>query len=65
MPRLEVNLYRLFCKRKGYFTPDSIFSLGIQIVNVLEQIHAAGFVYNDLKLDNLMLEYGINTKMLC
>lgn len=29
----------------------------MHILNLFEQIHAAGFVYNDLKLDNLMTDY--------
>lgn len=39
-------------------------SLGIQLINILESIHQAGYVYNDLKLDNLMLDYGIDSKYL-
>lgn len=42
------------------FASDQICSLGIQLVNILEQIHAAGYVYNDLKLDNLMLDYDVS-----
>lgn len=34
---------------------SSCYQLGVHILNMLEQIHAAGYVYNDLKLDNLMV----------
>ena len=60
MPRLSVNLQDVFIKRKAHFTNLQIYSLGIQLLNILEQIHAAGFVYNDLKLDNLMLDHDVN-----
>ena len=26
-------------------------------MNILEQVHGAGYVFNDLKLDNLMLDF--------
>ena len=60
MPRYGTNLLNLFKKKEAKFTAESIYSLGIQLVNVLEKIHDAGYVYNDLKLDNLMLDYGKN-----
>lgn len=28
----------------------------MQLLNVLEQVHSAGFVFNDLKLDNILLD---------
>ena len=39
-----------------------MYSLGISLLNGLEKIHNAGYVYNDLKLDNLMLDQGVNIK---
>ena len=29
-------------------------------MNILEKVHSAGFVFNDLKLDNLMLDFDSN-----
>ena len=29
--------------------------IGIRVLHILETIHNAGFVYNDLKLDNLVV----------
>jgi len=55
MPRMHMNLQTFFDKRKE-FSDKSIYSLGIQLLNIFEQIHEAGFVYNDLKLDNLMID---------
>lgn len=65
LPRLGTNLNHLFNKRKGQFTKEQTCSLGIQLVNILEQVHAAGLVFNDLKLDNLLLDAGINLANLC
>lgn len=55
MPRFGMNLEDLFQRRKNQFTKQQIWSLGIQLLNMLERIHEAGYVYNDLKLDNLLL----------
>ena len=35
----------------------SSYQLGVHVLNMLEQIHSAGYVYNDLKLDNLMTNH--------
>lgn len=58
MPRLGQNLESFFenCKRK--MNKSSAYQLGVHIINIFEQIHSAGYVYNDLKLDNIMTEYG-------
>ena len=34
----------------------------IQIINILEQIHTAGYIFNDLKLDNFMMDFGFGEK---
>lgn len=60
MPRLGANLHDIFIKRQAQFTARQIYSLGIQLVNILEQIHAAGYVFNDLKLDNLMFDSNVD-----
>lgn len=35
---------------------ESILSLGIQLLNIYEQIHIAGYVYNNLKFENLAFD---------
>ena len=62
MPRLGMNLHDLFTKKNASFTEESIYSLGIQILNILEKVHLAGFIFNDLKLDNLLLDFGADSK---
>ena len=56
MPRYGNNLFKLFNKKNYLFTPNSIYSLGIQNLNILEQIQEAGFIFNDLKLDNILID---------
>ena len=41
-----------------------MYSFGIQLINILEKIHRAGFVYNDLKLDNLLLDADVDIQSL-
>ena len=40
-----------------YITNESIYSFGIQLLKILEQVHSAGFIYNVLKFDNLLLDF--------
>ena len=49
---------------KERFSKESTLSLGIQLLNILEQIHNAGYIYNDLKLDNLMVMHQFTTDFL-
>ena len=37
-----------------------VYDLGIQLLDIFEQIHSAGYVYNDLKLNNLMFNFGFD-----
>ena len=64
MPRYGLNLHELFALRKGRFSTESICSLGVQLLNILEQIHRAGHVFNDLKLDNLLLDFNSDVSIL-
>lgn len=64
MPRYGMTLHDLFESRKGLLSAASIYSLGIQMINILEQIHQAGFVFNDLKLDNLLFDMDADAKKL-
>ena len=60
MPLYGVNLHELFVKRRAKFSTESIYSLGLQVLDILELVHKAGLVFNDLKLDNLLLDYGVD-----
>ena len=57
MPRYGVNLDEYFVKIDQNFSRESILDLALRLLSILEDIHAAGYVYNDLKLDNIMVGF--------
>lgn len=57
MPRFGRNLETYFESQKRALHKSSIYHLGMACLDLLEQIHAAGYIYNDLKLDNLLVDY--------
>ena len=58
MPRYSHNLDTWFEKMKFTFTNETILHLAQRLLSVFEEIHSAGYVFNDLKLDNIMVGYG-------
>lgn len=58
MPRLGINLCHYFEHMNNIIPEVSVYSLGIKILTLLKCVHEAGFVFNDLKLDNLMVGYS-------
>jgi len=58
MPRYGKELDVLICENKQRVSPSSVYHLGVHLLNILEAVHEAGLVYNDLKLDNILLDYG-------
>ena len=49
------NLSHYFVKSQGIFSKKTIHQIGIRLVDIFKKIHETGFIYNDLKLDNLMI----------
>ena len=58
MPRYGQNLEKLL-KSAQYKVPlVSVYHMCHHLLNLLEVIHDADMVYNDLKFDNILLDYG-------
>ena len=57
MPRYGSNLENYFEKQGCQMTNDSILQFGVAMLRMLEGIHAAGFTYNDIKLDNVLVGF--------
>ncbi len=58
IPRLKVNLETYFFQRKQNISKISIYNLGIFLIETLKVIHQAGYIYNDIKLDNIMTGFA-------
>jgi serine/threonine protein kinase len=58
MPRYGYNLEYIAHKINFKLLKASIYDIGTAILTTLEAVHTAGYVYNDLKLDNLMVGYN-------
>lgn len=57
MPRYGRNIEQLFDKMDYKFSKNTIYKIGVAFLNSLQVTHKAGYVYNDLKPDNLMVGY--------
>lgn len=55
MPKYGKNLEYLFEKFNQSFSQKTILLLGISILEIFEKVHSAGYTYNDLKLDNILV----------
>jgi serine/threonine protein kinase len=58
MPRYGKTLESLLQVSNFQISKESLYRLGIRLIDALEQVHSAGFIYNDLKPDNIMFLYG-------
>lgn len=58
MPRFGSNLETIFEKREQKLNKASVLDIGIAVIDTFEATHKAGYVFNNLKLDNLMIGYG-------
>ena len=56
MPRYGRDLFDYIHKEKVTLSSASIFNLGLKLLDILELIHSSGYVYNDLKLENIVID---------
>lgn len=55
MERLGRPLQDFLIRRKKGFTLNTVCQVGCRILQVFEQLHKIGKIYNDLKLDNILI----------
>jgi len=60
MELLGPNIESMFIKYDKVFNLETIVSLGINLVNLLERLHNAGYIHRDIKPANFLLGYGKN-----
>ena len=56
MPRFGHDLETLF-NQGIHFDRDKIYNIGNKTLSCLRKVHEAGYIFNDLKLENLLLDY--------
>lgn len=58
MTRFGEDVESRLLHRRYKVSKESVFSLGFKLVNIIEQVHNSGHIFNDLKLDNVLLGHG-------
>lgn len=63
MPKYGKNLEHIFEQHNHNFCQKTIIELGLKLLDIIEMIHNAGYTYNDMKLDNILVgDYTMNEK---
>ena len=55
MNRQGDSLQWIYEKLCGQFTFKTAALIGLELLRIIERIHSCGFVYNDLRLENVKL----------
>ena len=55
MPKYGRNLDSIFEQSDSLFSAKTVLMLGIKLLEILEKLHEAGYIYNDMKLDNILI----------
>lgn len=62
MPRYGCTLESYLHRADFNLPKASVYNIGVQLIENLRVIHSAGYVYNDLKLDNVMMDFGASDR---
>ena len=57
MPRYGMNLHQYFETCGKEFSDHTVVAIGTSLLSSLSMLHKTGYVYNDLKPDNILLDY--------
>lgn len=57
MKRLGNSVYDLYKKQKEHMRAIDVLKLGLQMIKALEEFHKAGFIHQDIKINNFMFDY--------
>lgn len=58
MRRHGKNLEHCLRKRQFQISIESVYGMCSKLLSTLELVHNCGLVYNDIKLDNILLSYS-------
>ena len=58
MPKYGKDIEQYFQFQKKKLSLQSIIALGIKVIDMLEMVHNSGYIYGDLKLDNILIGDG-------
>lgn len=61
MERLGKPLQDYLISRKMGFSLNTVVQVGCRILQIFEQLHNLGKIFNDLKLDNIMIGDAVSS----
>ena len=56
--KFDSDLEMMYSYYKRKFPLQTILTIGIQILDLLEKFHSLGYIHNDMKPQNIMTKYG-------
>jgi serine/threonine protein kinase len=58
MPKYGADVDQYFHSMNKDLSTKSIIHLGMEVLKILQKVHSSGYVYGDLKLDNILIGEG-------